>query len=267
MYPLAVNNQPQAPIGVFDSGIGGLSILKALRLHLPNEAFVYYADSAHAPYGEKTDNFIRERCLAIAHELCHQHAVKALVVACNTATAVAIADLRLCYPNIPIIGLEPALKPALSHTRTNKVIVMATRATLSSHKFQALLTKVQPQSPDVQVVCQPCDGLAAAIERHCFNLDHPEIHGLVQKYLTNAYSDGVDVVVLGCTHYPLVLPVWQAYLPQSVRIIDSGVAVAQQLKRRLQAVELLNPSHINGQSQYLSSAGVIDKMQLIVDSH
>ncbi len=260
---LTVNNHnhTQAPIGVFDSGIGGLSILKALQVHLPKERFVYYADSAYAPYGEKTNTFIQERSLAIAYELYHQHGIKALVVACNTATAVAIVPLRLGYPTMPIIGVEPALKPAIAHSITNKVIVMATRGTLSSTKFQDLLHTVQMHSPTVKIVCHACDGLAGIIEQHQFDLNHAKIHESIQLHLAavniNTHINDVDrrydTLVLGCTHYPLVLNIWRKYLPSSVCIIDNGSAIAQQLQRRLDSLNLLNESNVIIQPVYLSS--------------
>jgi glutamate racemase len=272
MYSLAVNNQPQAPIGVFDSGIGGLSILKALQLHLPKERFVYYADSAYAPYGEKPDTFIQERCLAIVNELYYQHAIKALVVACNTATAAAIAQLRFSYPTMPIIGIEPALKPAVAHSITNKIIVMATRGTLSSTKFQGLLHTVQTQSPTVHITCHACDGLAGIIEQHWFDLNHSKIHENIQQHLAavnininlnvnnisikninNNINNNYDTLVLGCTHYPLVLNVWRQYVPASFCIVDNGIAVAQQLQRRLEGLNLLNESCVIVQPVYLSS--------------
>ncbi|MEN9911967.1 MAG: Glutamate racemase [Pseudomonadota bacterium] len=270
---LTASNYTQAPIGVFDSGIGGLSILKALQLHLPKERFVYYADSEYAPYGEKTDTFIQERCLAIVHELYHQHFIKALVVACNTATAVAIAQLRLSYPTMPIIGIEPALKPAVAHSITNKVIVMATRGTLSSTKFQGLLHTVQTQSPTVKIVCHACDGLAGIIEQYWFDLNHFKIHENIQQHLAavnininlnvNSISinNNYDTLVLGCTHYPLVLNVWRQYVPAFFYIVDNGIAVAQQLQRRLKSLNLLNESNVIIQPIYLSSA-LNDKMNI-----
>ncbi|MEY3996246.1 MAG: glutamate racemase [Pseudomonadota bacterium] len=265
-FALAVNNQSQAPIGVFDSGIGGLSILKALQFHLPKERFVYYADSKYAPYGEKTDTFIQERCLAIVDKLHYQHSIKALVVACNTATAVAIVQLRLKYPSMPIIGIEPALKPAAIHTRTNKIIVMATRGTLSSTKFQDLLHTVQTHSPTVKIICHACDGLAGIIEQYWFDLNHFKIHENIQQHLTAVNTNvntinHYDTLVLGCTHYPLVLNVWRQYVPASFYIVDNGIAVAQQLQRRLEGLNLLNESGIAVQPIYLSSA-LTDKMNI-----
>ncbi|MGL6349222.1 MAG: glutamate racemase, partial [Aeromonas sp.] len=159
-------------IGVFDSGIGGLSILKALRQAMPAECFVYFADSKHNPYGVKSEEFVRERSLAIVRELVDQHQIKALVVACNTATAAAIGLLRQTYPELPIIGVEPALKPAALATRSGRVLVLATRGTLASEKFAQLKTRLEAEHAATDLAskhplhftCLPCDGLAERIE-------------------------------------------------------------------------------------------------------
>jgi len=151
----------ESPIGVFDSGIGGLSVLQALQAELPHEHFVYWADSGHAPYGEKSDVFVRQRSLAIAQHLVEHHRIKALVVACNTATAAAIHELRAHYPHLPLIGVEPALKPAIALSQTRRIGVIGTRGTLGSEKFHRLLNSLQGQA---EFVVQPCNGLALAIE-------------------------------------------------------------------------------------------------------
>jgi glutamate racemase len=150
------------PIGVFDSGIGGLSVLRALQKALPHERFVYLADNAHAPYGEKSEAFVRERTETIAAHLLAQHHIKALVVACNTATAAAIHELRALHPQLPLVGVEPALKPALALSRTGHIGVIATRGTVASDKFARLLASVQSEA---HFVVQACNGLALAIEQ------------------------------------------------------------------------------------------------------
>ena len=157
-----MTTDPQHPIGVFDSGIGGLSVLQALQKELPHERFVYLADNAHAPYGEKSEAFIRERTHAIADVLLTQHHIKALVVACNTATAAAIHELRAQHPALPLVGVEPALKPALALSHTRHIGVMATRGTVCSDKFTRLLVSVQDQA---HFEVQACNGLALAIEQ------------------------------------------------------------------------------------------------------
>ena len=221
------------PIGVFDSGIGGLSILQALRAELPAENFVYVADSGHAPYGERDALHVIGRSQAITRHLLAQHHIKALVVACNTATAAAIHLLRQQYPNLPIVGVEPALKPAAQLSQTRRVGVMATRGTLESAKFRALLNALQGQAA---FILQPCDGLADAIERQ----DAIKTEALCADYTRAIGQFGhetgqIDTLVLGCTHYPLVMPSLQNLLGSHVRLVDSGLPVAQQTHRLLQA--------------------------------
>lgn len=230
-----------APIGVFDSGIGGLSIMKALRQRMPQEDFVYIADSGHAPYGERSDDFVRERSHVLTAALVSLGA-KAVVVACNTATAAAIHKLREHWPHLPVIGVEPALKPAALQTQTGRLAVLATRGTLNSPKFQHLLGQ---QDPGLDIRCQPCDGLADAIE----NLDDTRIAQYCQQYLaqTGPWTGGPnvpDTLVLGCTHYPLVLQQWLSELPPHVTVLDTGAPVAEQTYRLLlQSGQLRPPSN------------------------
>jgi len=218
-------------IGVFDSGVGGLSVLKALRDALPQERFVYVADAGHAPYGERDVAHVIARSAAVGHYLMQVHQVKALVVACNTATAAAIATLRATYADLPIVGVEPALKPAAARSRTGVVGVLATRSTLASEKFQALL---KAQSPGVRFVLQACDGLATAIE--CVDLEQTE--ALCSRYTTALGPVGnsagsIDTVVLGCTHYPFVSDVLQRMLGPEVTLLDAGRPVAQRAAQLL----------------------------------
>ncbi len=226
------------PIGVFDSGIGGLSILQALRAELPQEDVVYVADSAHAPYGERDEALVRERALRITQDLIDQHHIKALVVACNTATAVAIAELRALHPALPIVGVEPALKPAAARSRTHRVGVLATRATLASAKYRALQMSLQTEAAFIDV---PCDGLAAAIEAD----NTPEIARLCQHYLTalgplGQKVDDIDTIVLGCTHYPFASKVFNENGASGLELLESGAPVARQTRRLLEAAQLLN---------------------------
>lgn len=223
------------PIGVFDSGIGGLSILRALYRELPLEHFVYVADSAHNPYGERDVAHIEARSMAIARSLLEQHHIKALVVACNTATAAAVHVLRQHFPALPIIGLEPALKPAAQSSRTKVVGVMATRGTLRSAKFRHLLESLAGQAHFIPVAC---DGLAAAIEAD----DAIKIKALCTEY-TGAITElasknipemgAVDTLVLGCTHYPLVADILQSLVGEAVTLLEPGQAVARQTRRLL----------------------------------
>jgi glutamate racemase len=223
----------QQPIGVFDSGIGGLSILRALRAELPHEHYVYVADSAHAPYGERDAAHVIARSRAITRQLVERHDIKLLVVACNTATAAAIHLLRQDWPALPIVGVEPALKPAARCTRTKRVGVLATRGTLQSAKFRALLDSLQG---DVEFILQACDGLADAIERQ----DEAAIQALCERYVGALAPGGnpggaIDALVLGCTHYPLAGSTLQALAGQHAVLVDSGAPVARQARRLLEA--------------------------------
>lgn len=227
------------PIGVFDSGVGGLSVLKALRQALPQERFVYVSDAGHAPYGERDVAHVLARSVAIGRYLVQIHKVKALVVACNTATAAAISALRAAYPTLPIVGVEPALKPAAARTRTGAVGVLATRSTLASEKFQALL---QAQSPQVRFVLQACDGLAAAIE--C--ADAQQIQTLCARYTAalgpvGSAPGAIDTVVLGCTHYTFAAERLQHLLGPDVELIDAGDPVAQRTASLLAQAGYLQP--------------------------
>lgn len=228
------------PIGVFDSGVGGLSILRALRAELPHEDFVYFSDAGHAPYGEKGEAFVSDRSLAIAVDLLEQHRIKALVIACNTATAAAVHLLRAKHTELPVVGVEPALKPAAALTKTGRVAVLATRGTLASAKFQALQRSLQDQAEFVLV---PCDGLAAAIEAD----DREQIRELCRRYTRDVCCFGtgagdIDTLVLGCTHYPFAEDVFRELVGPEVRIVETGEPVARQTRRLLEQKGLLNPA-------------------------
>ena len=216
---------------MFDSGIGGLSILKTLRAELPREDFVYMADSGHAPYGERDAAHVIARASAITTHLLAQYDIQALVVACNTATAAAISTLRQAHPLLPIIGLEPALKPALALSKTRRIGVMATRGTLGSAKFGTLVASLAGQA---EFMCQPCDGLADAIERQ----DTTKTIALCAYYTGAIGQFGInegeiDTLVLGCTHYPFASDTLRHLLGSSVQLIDTGEAVARQTRRLL----------------------------------
>jgi len=221
-------------VGVFDSGIGGLSILQALRDELPQSRFIYIADSGHAPYGERSDAYVTSRSRAILAELLSRQ-VQALVIACNTATAVAIEQLRTDFPDLPIIGVEPALKPALALSQTRRIGVMATRSTLASAKFQTLLASLAGQA---EFVVQACDGLADAIERSAGNDDTSDIKAMCAKYTQAMGSFGnnsgqIDTLVLGCTHYPFATEHLRELLGTQVQLVSNGPAVARQTRIRL----------------------------------
>lgn len=236
----AVGDRSTDAIGVFDSGVGGLSVLRALRTELPLEKFVYVADSGHAPYGERDDTHVITRSHAIARYLVAQHHIKALVVACNTATAAAIKLLRQDFPDLPIVGIEPALKPAAQSSQTKRIGVMATRGTLKSEKFQALLASLQGQA---SFVLQACDGLADAIERG----DAIKIVADC-SYFTRAIGQfghnagAVDTLVLGCTHYPFATETLRSLVGADVAFVEGGIPVARQTHRLLAEREWLAPA-------------------------
>ena len=243
------------PIGVFDSGIGGLSVLQALQKELPHERFVYLADNAHAPYGEKSEAFIRARTHAIADDLLGQHHIKALVVACNTATAAAIHELRARHPALPLVGLEPALKPALALSHTRHIGVMATRGTVASDKFARLLASVQSEA---HFEVQACNGLALAIEQSTLpdqaEAAQAQIAHLLQTYTQAMGSFGaaaghIDTLVLGCTHYVFVENDLRQLLGSDVKLVSTGEPVARQTQRLLAAAGLLNLGKTNGAAQ------------------
>ncbi|RME85620.1 MAG: glutamate racemase [Caldilineae bacterium] len=215
------------PIGVFDSGLGGLSIWRALRARLPHEHLLYLADQAHVPYGSRPPAQVERLSRAAAGWLIGQ-GCKLVVVACNTATAVALDSLRAGFPHIPFVGLEPAIKPAGERTRTGRVGVMATPGTLAAARFDRLLERF---AEDVTVYTRVCPGLVEAVEAGC--LDGPEISARLRAYLNPLVEAGIDHLVLGCTHYPFLAPVIQEVVGPRVTLIDPAPAVARQVDRVL----------------------------------
>ena len=230
-----------APIGVFDSGVGGLSVLRHIHAQLPNEHLLYFADSGFAPYGDKPEHVVAERSLAIAAFLVARGA-KALVVACNTATVAAIRLIREHYPDMPIVGVEPGLKPAAAASRNGKVGVLATECTLGGAKFLQLREQVALAS-EVEFLLQGCTGLADQIELG--ELDSAATTAMLERYIVPLLDQGADTLVLGCTHYPFVTATIDAIVrgatPRDVVLIDTGDAVARQLARLLAAAGLTNP--------------------------
>lgn len=215
-----------ASIGVFDSGVGGLSVLRALHARLPDAALHYLADSAYAPYGDRGADEVIGRCMLLTEHLL-AHGVRMIVVACNTATTLAIGSLRQRWPQLPFVGVEPGVKPAVAATRNRRIGVMATRRTIGSDRLRAL---VRDHAADCEVVLQACPGLADAIETG--QLDEVQMRERLRMHCQPLSEAGVDTVVLGCTHYPFVAPLIQSLLGPQVRLIDTADAVAQ----RAQAV-------------------------------
>ncbi len=221
------------PIGVMDSGVGGISVLRHIHALLPHEHLMYVADSKYAPYGNKTAEEITARCMILADFLMSQN-VKALVIACNTATAAAIDTLRETF-DLPIIGMEPAVKPAAEASKNGIIGVLATVGTLKSAQFAALL---ESYGRNVKVVTQACVGLVECIERG--ELNTAETKELIQLYTAPLLAEGADTIVLGCTHYPFVKHVIQDIVGDKITLIDTGAAVAKQLKRQLEEKDLLS---------------------------
>ncbi len=240
-------------VGVFDSGVGGLSVLRALLAELPGTRFVYAADSAYAPYGERTAQDVSQRTERITALLRERHGIDALVVACNTATAHAINELRQHHPDLPIVGVEPALKPAAALSRNGHIGVLATRGTLGSARVAALRDRLVEASPrPLHFSFQPCDGLAGAIERH----DLPTIQNLSERYVQELQQAdaAIDTVVLGCTHYPFVQDQLAALCGADVTLVDTGVAVARRTREVLATLPATSQSNtVNGAPLLLSS--------------
>lgn len=252
----AISTSALGPIGVFDSGVGGISVLKHIRATMPNESLLYVADSKFAPYGNKTPEFIRERADAIARFLIAKGA-KALVVACNTATAAAAEYLRGQYA-IPIIAMEPAVKPAAQATKTGVIGVLATSGTLQSAQFAALLEHYGQQ---VQVVTQACHGLVECIERG--DLTGVETEALLSRYVQPLLEAHADTIVLGCTHYPFVRPLIEKLVGPDVALVDTGAAVARHLKHRLEVFQLVAPKGAKGSVEFWSNSADAKASQVI----
>jgi glutamate racemase len=250
---------PDAPIGIFDSGVGGLSVLRHIRAQLPHEHLIYFADSGFAPYGDKPEHLVTERVLAIGAFLIAQGA-KAIVVACNTATVAAIAALRARYPGMPIVGVEPGLKPAAAASRNGLIGVLATERTLNGAKFLLLRDQIT-ESTGARFLLQPCIGLADQIEFG--ELDSSDTDALLHRFIAPLLDEGADTLVLGCTHYPLVQAsierVIAASTDRPVTLIDTGEAVARHLARLLSAGGIARaasdePARLDGYTSASSTA-------------
>lgn len=211
------------PVGVFDSGLGGLSVTRDIRKHLPNEDLIYYADSAYCPYGIRSPEEIRARSKLVVGGLIDAGA-KVIVVACNTASAIAVFAMREEFPDVPLIGLEPAVKPSVAMTRTGRVGVLATPRTVAGERLQWL---IETYAGGVEVRRVAATGLVELVERGV--LDGPEVEEALRPLLDPMIEVGVDMVVLGCTHYPFLRDAIQRYVGSNVGVIDSGAAIARRL--------------------------------------
>jgi glutamate racemase len=245
------------PIGVFDSGIGGLSVLRHIRELLPAEELVYVADRGHIPYGNKQHDYIVSRSILIT-EFLLELKVKSIVVACNTATAAAVSTLRSRY-SIPIIGMEPGVKPAIQHSRNGMIGILATEGTLGSGKFKGL---VEQHANGAELFIQPCHGWVEHIESQ--DVDNPQSLALVQATIAPLIEKNVDTLVLGCTHYPFLEKTIRQAVGDKVTIIDTGYAVASHLRRRLNEEGLLNDNTQAGKEHFWCT-GPIEEMQRLVN--
>ena len=226
-------NEKHDYIAVFDSGVGGISVLRHLRKALPGERFVYFGDSANAPYGSRPTEEVRALTLAAVRRLLAEYPLKALVIACNTATAAAVNDVRAAYPELIVVGIEPALKVAADHYPGGRVGVMATEVTLREEKFDMLLHRFDE---NVTIHKIPVPGLVELVEAG--KVDAPETEDLLRRAL-GAYIGRLDAVVLGCTHYPFARKAISRVLGKDVVLLDGGEGTAQETRRRLQQADLL----------------------------
>jgi glutamate racemase len=235
------------PIGVFDSGVGGLSVLREIRRELPHEDLLYVADSGHAPYGDKSTRLIEARAIAIVEFLVSQQA-KAIVVACNTATGAAVKTLRARF-SIPIVAMEPAVKPAAAHTQSGVIGVLATSGTIASDNFAKLYTRF---CADVKILMQACPGLVEQVEAG--DLSGDKTRALIEQYVLPLLAQKADTIVLGCTHYPFLASLIQEIAGSSVSIIDPAAAIARELRRRLASIKQLSPEARAGTERFWTSA-------------
>ncbi len=247
----------RAPVAVFDSGLGGISVLRELVRTLPLENYLYYGDSLHAPYGTKTPEEVVELTMQAAAYLLSRGA-KALVVACNTATSAAIRHLRKAYPELPIVGTEPAIKPAVERHPGGRILMLATAMTVQEEKFQRLKAQYDDQA---QIIPIACSGLMEYVEQGI--LRGPEVEGYLLDKLEPYLKVPIDAVVLGCTHYPFLRASIRRIVGRRAEIIDGGAGIARQLQRRLEEQGMRNPGPQNGAVTFESSLDEPEMLELM----
>ena len=235
------------PIGIFDSGVGGLSVLRAIRAQMPNENILYFGDQGHIPYGPRPMEQIRDFSETITRYLLERDA-KLIVVACNTASAAALQYLREIFPEVKFVGMEPAVKPAAERTQTGRVGVLATPATFQGALYASVVERF---ANGVELFQNTCSGLVQQIEQG--NLNGAETRKILEDALHPMLEQNIDTVVLGCTHYPFVIPLVQEIVGESVRVIDPAPAVAKQAQRLLEAGGALNQSKAKGSIKLVTS--------------
>jgi glutamate racemase len=236
-----------SPIGIFDSGVGGLSVLRAMQAQMPAEEIIYFGDQAHVPYGPRPLDEVCAFSEEITRFLLAKNA-KLIVVACNSASAAALPYLRATFPHMQFVGMEPAIKPAVEHTRSGVVGVLATPATFQGALYASVLERF---ARGVTVLQHTCTGLVEQIEKGA--LDAPETESILRDALTPMLAQGIDTVVLGCTHYPFVIPLIQKIVGEDVRVIDPSPAVARQVGRLLDAGGLRHAERQSAPRTFYSS--------------
>jgi glutamate racemase len=245
------------PIGVFDSGVGGLSVLRAMRELMPEEPVIYFGDQGHVPYGPRPMEQVRDFSEAITRFLVDQDA-KLIVVACNTASAAALHYLRKKFPDVSFVGMEPAVKPAAERTRSGLVGVLATPATFQGALYASVLERF---ANGVQVLQHACPGLVDQIERG--DLEGEETRAILEAALHPMLRRGIDTVVLGCTHYPFVIPLIEQVVGENVRVIDPAPAVAKQAQRLLEAGGTKNPAGEPAEVRFYTSGEISSLASLL----
>lgn len=249
---------PSGLIGMFDSGVGGLSVLRAVRARLPDASFIYLGDGAYAPYGQRTAAQVVARCESVVEHLI-EHGARLIVVACNTATVLAIATLRARWPTLHFVGVEPGIKPAIAATRSRRIAVMATSATVASARVRQL---IQHHGAGIFVHLQACPGLATAIENGV--LDGPELHEILSSSCASVRVAEVDTVVLGCTHYPFVADPIRQLLDPGVTLIDTATAIAERVASLWEPIAGAGVGTRTAPSVRLQNTGATQTMRLLL---
>lgn len=247
-----------SPIGIFDSGVGGLSVLRAVRAEMPEESVLYFGDQGHIPYGPRPMEQIRDFSEAITRFLL-AHDAKIIVVACNTASAAALKYLRETFPDVSFVGMEPAVKPAAENTQTGKVGVLATPATFQGALYASVVERF---ANGVELFQNTCSGLVQEIEQG--NLQGQETRRILEDALLPMLEKNIDTVVLGCTHYPFVIPLIQQIVGDTVRVIDPAPAVAKQVRRVLEAKEMKRKADARGDVKFYTS-GDPDELKALLE--
>ena len=250
-------NKQQGPIGIFDSGVGGLSVFREVQRQFPGEDLIYIADQAHVPYGTRTKGEVLDYSEGIVRFLI-QKRTKLIIIACNTASAVALAELRRTYPSLPFVGMEPAVKPAAEDTSTGVVGVLATPATFQGDLYASTVERF---AKGVKILQDTCPGLVERIEAG--DLVSPQTREILVKALKPMMQAGVDEVVMGCTHYPFVIPLIEEIVGEEIQVIDPAPAVARQAGRLLEEYDLFNNGDRSGETSFFTS-GRTDEMERLV---